>query len=309
MNDIVTASVASLLAGVACGLAAFRLHALARPAVAGRAEHQLYDDTRRERLLRLSPLYKVASGLVDRLAKWNGGRMSAAACARLASELKASGSPIPWTPEEYVALHQLTAALTAVAAAGLAVLVTGSAVTGVVIGLLFGVTIYTITSRDAAAKAAARRKELLARLPFALDLIALMMASGVGFQEAVETAATETAGHPLGDELGEVVRDIRHSRSRREALLGLEERVSDPGVSDLVFALVKGEELGTPLGVAVRQQADQMRLRRTHQREKEAAEAQVGIVFPGFLIMIACVLIVTTPFVLRAMGGAGGLFN
>jgi tight adherence protein C len=300
---------ASVLVGFAVAMALRGVILAALPQERAVRSVYHFDETRRERLREASSLYRYASGLIDRLARWNAQRLDEAIKAKFAAELKASGLPAPWLPEEYVAVNQLQATLVGIVAAGLASIGTESVITGAMLGVMIGFVVYVVTIRDAGSKAAERRRELLGRLPFVLDLIALMMASGSGFQDALEAAVEETKGHPLGDELAEVLRDIRFNRPRREALLNFEDRVGDPAVSELVFAIVKGEELGTPLGVAIRQQADQMRIRRSQILEKEAAEAQVAIVFPGFVIMIACVLIVTAPFVLRALEGSDGMFG
>src|SRR5262249_12942364 len=146
-----------------------------------------------------------------------------------------------------------------------------------------------------------RRKRVLERLPFALDLMALMMEAGGNFPECLAAAVQENANHPLGEEFGEVLREINLGRTRKEALEGLKERLRDDDVSELVFALVKGDELGTPLAQTLRTQATQMLLKRSQTVEKEAAEAQVMIVFPGMVIMVACLLIIIAPFLLQAV--------
>ena len=68
-----------------------------------------------------------------------------------------------------------------------------------------------------------------------------------------------------------------------------------------MFAINKGEELGTPLSAILREQAEQMRLKRSQRGEKAAAEAEVNIVFPGMVLMIACLLIVIAPIILPAV--------
>jgi tight adherence protein C len=49
-----------------------------------------------------------------------------------------------------------------------------------------------------------------------------------------------------------------------------------------------------------------MRLRRAQWGEKAAAEAEVQIVFPGMLVMLACLIVVVAPMVLPA---AFNIFN
>jgi len=95
-----------------------------------------------------------------------------------------------------------------------------------------------------------------------------------------------------------VLRQISLGRPRNETLQALDERLQDDDVSEMVFAINKGEELGTPLSAILREQAEQMRLKRSQRGEKAAAEAQVNIVFPGMVVMIACLLVVIAPILL-----------
>jgi hypothetical protein len=44
-----------------------------------------------------------------------------------------------------------------------------------------------------------------------------------------------------------------------------------------------------------------MRLKRSQWAEKAAAHAQVKIVFPGVLVMVACLLVVMAPIMLPAI--------
>src|SRR5262249_3522892 len=141
------------------------------------------------------------------------------------------------------------------------------------------------------------------RLPFTVDLMALMMEAGASFQDALRSGGRELPGHPLGEELGQVLRDIDLGRPRAEALRALQLRLNDHDISAIVFAGTKGEELGMPLAEILRTQAEQMRLKRSQWAEKASGIAQVNIVFPGMVIMVACLIIVVAPFILLAVFG------
>ena len=134
-----------------------------------------------------------------------------------------------------------------------------------------------------------------------MDLIALTMEAGGGFQECLRTAVKENGDHPLTDEMAEVLRQISLGRPRNEALSGMQERLQDEDINELVFAINKGEELGTPLSSILRDQAEQMRLKRSQRGEKAAGEAEVNILFPGMVLMLACLLVVIAPIVLPAV--------
>jgi tight adherence protein C len=211
-----------------------------------------------------------------------------------------SREKLPWRPEEFLAAKWLEGAaggivfflILRLAGWSNSALVFGVAVAGIY-GLLGPKFV-----RDKARKRLAR---IRVRLPFAVDLIALMMEAGGGFQECLQTTVIENGDHPLTEELSEVLRQISLGRPRHEALRALQERLHDADVDELVFAVNKGEELGTPLSAILRDQAEQMRLKRSQRGEKAAAEAQVSIVFPGMVVMIACLLVVIAPIVLPAV--------
>ena len=94
---------------------------------------------------------------------------------------------------------------------------------------------------------------------------------------------------------------VRVLRGREEALLAFQERMNDPNVDELVFAINKGEELGTPLSRILRDQAAQMQVKRAQWGEMAAADAEVKIIFPGILTMVACLLVIVATFVLPAL--------
>jgi tight adherence protein C len=138
------------------------------------------------------------------------------------------------------------------------------------------------------------------RLPFMVDLLALMMEAGATFLEALDTVVSENEGHPLAEEFRTALNAIQQGVSRHQAMRDLDERLNDETAHELITAIVHGEELGTPLSQILRSQSDLMRLKRSQWAEKAIAEAQVQMSFPGLLIMVACMIIIIMPFLLRA---------
>jgi len=258
-----------------------------------------FERQRREALRAGNFIYRWLEPLLDEIAGILGRRQPDA-MATMRHHLTVSREKLPWRPEEFLAAKWLEG----VAAGGVLFLIlwlAGWGMTAVVLGvgvaLIYGV-LAPKTVRDRANRRLAR---IRTRLPFAVDLIALTMEAGGGFQECLQTAVIENGEHPLTDELAEVLRQISLGRPRQEALRALRDRLHDDDINELVFAINKGEELGTPLSTILRDQAEQMRLKRSQRGEKAAAEAQVNIVFPGMVVMIACLLVVIAPIVLPAV--------
>ena len=139
------------------------------------------------------------------------------------------------------------------------------------------------------------------RLPYAVDLIALMMEAGASFRESLATIVRENRGHALGEEFGQVLSEIEYGQTLRQALSNLRDRLADNELNEMIFAVHKAEELGTPLSMIFLRQAEQMRLMRSQWAERMAGKANANISFPGLIVMLGCMLIVIGPFVLNAL--------
>jgi tight adherence protein C len=259
-----------------------------------------FERARRQRLRERSTLYRWFEPGYDKLAAWNAA-MSARRQETLRHCLQLLPGELPWTPQEYLAHVQMQGGLIALGAAVVVVAAFGNVVAAVLLAGFVGFSVVQTLNRSLPGKVEKRMATLKKRLPFTIDLMALMMEAGASFQESLQSAVREMPGHPLGEELSQVLRDVELGRPRAEALVTLQQRLGDDDVSEIVFAVNKGEELGTPLAQILRTQAEQMRLKRSQWAEKAAGIAQVNIVFPGMVIMVACLLIVVAPFILTAL--------
>ena len=254
---------------------------------------------RREELRTRNFVYRWFEPLVDEIATFLGSRQRKLLDA-LQKNLTASREKLPWRPEEFLATKCLEAVCVG-AMLFVMLFAAGWTTSSVVIGMVVAGGYAVLMPKMIRDRGKRRLSRVRVRLPFAVDLIALMMEAGGGFQECLQTAVVENGNHPLTEEMAEVLRQISLGRPRKEALLAMQERLQDPDINELVFAINKGEELGTPLSAILRDQAEQMRIKRSQRGEKAAAEAQVNIVFPGMVVMIACLLVVIAPIVLPAV--------
>jgi tight adherence protein C len=134
-----------------------------------------------------------------------------------------------------------------------------------------------------------------------MDLMSLTRDAGASFRESLETAAKENGEHPAGEVLTDVLHLLDSGRTQQQAMNALADRVNEETVCELVFAINKADELGTPIARTLAELADQMRLKRQQWGEKVAGEAQVKIMFPGILIMLACIIVILAPMLLAAL--------
>ncbi len=245
-----------------------------------------------------SSVFRWFEPIVNELASFSDPRGQR--LVQLQRNLKVSDETVPWKPEEFLATKSIEAFLSAVAVF-LLVAVTGYYAFAGFLAFMLLVSYTWMAEQSVRSKSARKMKAIRLRLPFAVDQIALMMQAGAEFEGCLETTVRDNADHPLTAELREVLRQVSLGRPRGQALNDLRQRLDDKDISELVFAINKGEELGTPLSSILREQADQMRLKRSQWAEQAASEAEVQMVFPGMVVMVACLLVIIAPILLPAV--------
>lgn len=154
--------------------------------------------------------------------------------------------------------------------------------------------------RDAADRRIAR---ITRRLPYSIDLVALSMEAGGGFEESAGILIRDAPDEPLHQEFDQVLRDRNLGVSRQEALQHMAERIEIDDFRNLVLALNMGDQLGTPVVKTLRIQGDAIRHARIQRAEKLAREAAPKMALPNTLIMVANVLLIIGPILLKLSRG------
>ena len=142
-----------------------------------------------------------------------------------------------------------------------------------------------------------RNRQIFRALPFYLDVITLAVESGSNLTSGLSQAVQKSPEGPLRVELGRVLRDVRAGMPRADSLRAMTERVSSPGVNNVVSSMIQAEKTGASLGPVLRAQSDQLRTARFLKAEKMAMEAPVKLlgplvmfIFPTTFIVIAFVI-------------------
>jgi tight adherence protein C len=136
-----------------------------------------------------------------------------------------------------------------------------------------------------------RRDLVLGALPDALDLLAVSVEAGLGFDGAV-TKLTEHMDGPLVDEFGLLLSEIRMGESRQAALKNMAARADAPELSAFVRAVVQADQLGISLGRILRVQAADTRLRRQAIAEEKAMKAPIKMLFPTVIFIFPAMFVV-----------------
>jgi tight adherence protein C len=216
---------------------------------------------------------------------------------RIERDLDAAGNPNGYSVEEYLAICLGCAALVLVMSAVVILMLTGvpNPILPAVLGVL-GFFIPIVTLRGAAK---ARTQRISKQLPYTLDLVAIMMAAGSTFPEAVETIIRDAPDDDLNQELKIVQSEIEFGTTRATALANLAERIPLEALRSVVGAINQAELLGTPLSLILKNQSTTLRNHRSVRAEKLSASAGLRILIPSMLILIAIVLTVFGPLIVR----------
>jgi len=140
-------------------------------------------------------------------------------------------------------------------------------------------------------KTKSRRERIAADLPNALDLLAVSVEAGLGFDAAVARLCERIEG-PLAEELRLLLQEMRIGESRENALKKLAARADVPAVSSFVRAMVQADQLGMSIGRILRVQANDARLKRQAAAEERAMKAPVKMLIPTVLFIFPAMFLV-----------------
>lgn len=242
----------------------------------------------------LAPIMNIGLALTQRLNL-------PAVRATIRQNLDASGNPSGYSVREYLAICLISGAALGIAST-LLVIVSGSAL-ALLVGPVMAAVGFAIPM--AALRDAGRRRctRIGKQLPYTLDLISLTMAAGSTFTEAVQTLIRDQPEDDLNQELAIVLSEVNLGTPRAAAMAHMAERIPLESLRSIVGAVNQAESLGTPLSTILKLQSDMLRMHRGVQAEKLSASASLRILVPSVLILVAVVIIVFAPMIIRAIRG------
>ena len=174
---------------------------------------------------------------------------------------------------------------------GLLVMAIAGPRTGLLLMLAFTAGGWIAPGWIVGSRATRRREQIGRELPDALDLLAVSVEAGLGFDGAI-AKLTEHMEGSLVDELSLALGEMRVGESRSEALKKFAGRVDTPEVSSFVRAIIQADQLGISLGKILRVQAADSRLKRQAAAEEKAMKAPIKMLFPTVAFVFPAMFIV-----------------
>ena len=167
----------------------------------------------------------------------------------------------------------------------------GGAGTAILAGLILAALGWITPEYIVSLKARTRREHIRAAMPDALDLLAVSVEAGLGFDASI-SKITEHMQGPLTDEFALTLGEMRVGEGRADALKKLEQRVGAPELSSFVRAIIQADQLGISLGRILRVQATDTRNRRQAAAEERAMKAPIKMLFPTVLFIFPSMFII-----------------
>lgn len=150
-----------------------------------------------------------------------------------------------------------------------------------------------------------RRDAIRRDLPDTLDLMAISVEAGVGFEGALAVVCDNFTS-PLADEFARTLREMELGLPRREALQNLKRRTEVPELSNFVLTLTQADALGMPIGRVLKISAGEMRTKRQQWAREKAAKLPVKILFPLVLFIFPAIFVVLLGPAASDIGNAFG---
>lgn len=210
---------------------------------------------------------------------------------RIHHQLLLSGLSVQIRAEEFITAQVIATGVGVLAAVGIVALADlGASKSTLVLVLLPGIGVLG-PSAWLSRKVQERKDAILRDLPDVLDLLAISVEAGVGFEGALEIVCTHFDS-PLAQEFSRTLKEMELGLPRREALQNLKRRTEVPELSNFVLALTQADALGMPIGRVLHTQAREMRNKRRQWAREKAGKLPVKILFPLVVFIFPAVLVV-----------------
>jgi len=217
----------------------------------------------------------------------------------ISSRLLSAGLSQRTTPTAFLAITG--GATVGGAVLGLSLAAIASPVAGLLFLPLFAAVGFHSPEMILSSRIRSRREAVRGALPDALDLLAVSVEAGLGFDGAI-TKLTEHMEGPLVDEFSLLLSEMRMGESRQTALKNMVVRVDTTELSSFVRAVIQADQLGISLGRILRVQAADSRMRRQAAAEEKAMKAPIKMLFPTVLFIFpAMFLVLLGPAILNIL--------
>lgn len=136
-----------------------------------------------------------------------------------------------------------------------------------------------------------RQQEIQKFLADAIDVLAISVEAGQGFDGALETLSARKH-NALTYEFDRFRLETQAGKSRREALKDMSMRAGVEDLNAFTSAMIQADQLGIGIAQVLKSQAEELRVKRRQRAEIKARQAPIKMLFPLVLLMFPSLFIV-----------------
>jgi tight adherence protein C len=192
--------------------------------------------------------------------------------------------------EEFVIAQAAATGLLSVGALSYVLLAAPAPRTGIMMLILAPVIGWCLPASWLSKKVTERQAAILKDLPDTLDLLAISVEAGMGFEGALEIVC-QHFNSPLSHEFARTLHEMELGLPRKDAFQNLKRRTQVPELSNFVLALLQADALGIPIGRVLKTQAVEMRNKRRQWAREKAAKLPVKMLFPLVLFVFPAIMV------------------
>jgi tight adherence protein C len=137
-----------------------------------------------------------------------------------------------------------------------------------------------------------RKANIQKELPSFVDLMALLVESGLDLMVAIERIFEKMKQSDLRQELQILLQEARLGASRKDILQRWAHRTDLADAQSLSSLVIQSDEMGTPLAQVLRSYGEDMRSRRILRAEEIASKIPVKILFPMIVFFFPIVFVI-----------------
>lgn len=136
-----------------------------------------------------------------------------------------------------------------------------------------------------------RQQEIQRYLADAIDILAISVEAGQGFDGALSTLSSRKH-NALTYEFDRFRMEVQAGKGRREAFRDLALRTGVEDLSAFVAAMIQADQLGIGIAQVLRAQSEELRIKRRQRAEEKAHQAPIKMLFPLIFLMFPSLFIV-----------------
>jgi len=136
-----------------------------------------------------------------------------------------------------------------------------------------------------------RQEGILKFLPDAIDILAISVEAGQGFDGALSTLSSRKE-NDLTYEFDRFRLEVQAGKGRREAFRDMALRSGVEDLSNFVAAMIQADQLGIGIAHVLRTQSEELRIKRRQRAEEKARQAPIKMLFPLIFLMFPALFIV-----------------